>query len=162
MKRKCDENVRNCILLTCCVGLMWHLMKYYDSKGAIKKNLKKREQSHLCWASRISPFHASSARCVKVRWKTRWRWSCTAGWPQRRSCCSFPRKPLPVPSAPGACRRDAAGCPPRSWERPGRAERNNRHCCKRHNVWKLERISNSPVMIGMNFNSWQIVQNLSS
>jgi len=83
---------------------------------------KNRSNAHLCWASRISPSRASSTRCGRVLWTTRWRWSCTADWPRRKSFCSFRRTPSPAPLAPAAWKPGEDDSPPESWVRPGRAD----------------------------------------
>lgn len=50
----------------------------------------------LGWASRTSPCRASSRRCVTAQWRTRWRWSCTKGSPQRKSYHSSQHTPSPA------------------------------------------------------------------
>lgn len=70
-----------------------------------------RSKTHLCWASRTSPCHASSARCVRAPWTTLWRWSCRGDSLRKTSCRFFLRTPVPVLWGPVAWTRGAAGYP---------------------------------------------------
>lgn len=70
-----------------------------------------RRKTHLCWASRTSPCHASWARCVRAPWTTLWRWSYRGDSLRKTSCRFFPRTPVPVLWGPVAWKPGAAGYP---------------------------------------------------
>lgn len=85
-----------------------------------------RSKTHLCWASRTSPCHASWARCVRALWKTLWRWSCRGDSLQKTSCRFFLRTPVPVLWGPVAWTQGAAGYPQEYGARQVHAEERQR------------------------------------